>query len=231
MKSLMKMTFHVILRPAKQTVRIIGQDPSRRSRLGSFTAMRLRMTGVFSLMIIFSTWATPAAAADFDLTVRAGYLQLTESPVKSFYGGGFIFNPSISAEISPYFSIKAGWEGGYEQSADIGLYQESSNLIINAWELSCVFHYPGWKTLVPFIEAGLVSCGYRQEIDSAFIRRTVDNRTASYFAAAGVTYFAGSNIFFLAEFKYVPLKVRPFEIEVDLTGYRMLAGIGYRFSF
>ena len=191
----------------------------------------MKMTGVFSLMIIYSTWAMPAGAADFDLTVRAGYLHLTESPVKSVYGGGFIFNPSIAAELSPYFSIKAGWEGGYKQSADIGLYQESSNLILNALELSGVFHYPGWKPLIPFIEAGLVSCGYSQEIDSVFIRRTVDHRKSSYFAAAGITYFAGSDIFFLAEFKYVPLKVRPFDVEVDLTGYRLLAGIGYRFSF
>ncbi len=190
----------------------------------------MKMTGGSSLMIIFLALAIPAGAADFDLTIRAGYLQLTESPVKSVYGGGFIFNPSIAFKLSPYFSIKAGWEGGYNQSADIGLYQESSHLTLNAWELSGVFHYPGWKPLVPFIEAGLTNCGYRQEIDSSFIRRTVDHRKSSYFAAAGVTYFAGSGIFLLAEFKYLPLKVRPFDVEVDLTGYRILAGIGYRFS-
>jgi hypothetical protein len=211
MKSLMKMTPHVILRPLKQALRIL--------------------CGVSSLMIIFFALVLPASAADFNLTVRAGYLQPTEPPAKSVYGAGFIINPSLSVEISPYFSIQAAWEGGYQRSADIGLYQESSNLILNAWELSGIFHYPGWKPLVPYVKAGLISCGYRQDIDSAFIRRAVNHRSLSYSAAAGLKYYAGSNVFFLAELKYVPLKVRPFDVEVDLTGYRVLAGIGYRFSF
>lgn len=173
----------------------------------------------------------PAGAADFDLTFRAGYLQLTEPPVKSVYGGGFIINPSIAAGLSPYFSVKAGWEGGYQQDAEIGLYNESSTLYLNAWEISGIFRYPEWAPFIPFIEAGLGSYGCLQEIDSDFIRKKVDRHRISYFAAAGVSYVLGSRIFLLAEFKYVPLKVRPFDIEVDLTGYRMLAGIGYRFSF
>jgi hypothetical protein len=38
-------------------------------------------------------------------------------------------------------------------------------------------------------------------------------------------------LYLSAEVKSVPLKVRPFDINVDLGGIRILAGIGYQFWF
>jgi hypothetical protein len=37
-------------------------------------------------------------------------------------------------------------------------------------------------------------------------------------------------LFISAEIKHIPLKVQPFEIPVDLGGWRVLAGVGYRIS-
>jgi hypothetical protein len=47
----------------------------------------------------------------------------------------------------------------------------------------------------------------------------------------GLSFFLLSNSLCLnAEFKHVPLKVKPFDIEVDLSGIRFMVGIGYRFA-
>jgi hypothetical protein len=184
-----------------------------------------------NIVFIILMQVIPAVSADFDFSIQAGYLHLTDSVVKSAYGSGFFVRPALSLGFSPYFSLNAGYENGYRQSTEIGLYKETSTLYLNAWEFSCALRCPFWDRFVPFVEAGLGSYEYRQDIDSGFIRRQVNHQKISSFAAAGVTFFLGNSIFLSAGFKVVPLKVRPFDVEVDLTGYRVLAGIGYRFSF
>jgi len=39
------------------------------------------------------------------------------------------------------------------------------------------------------------------------------------------------NFFLAGEVKYIPLKVKPYEDEVDLSGIRCSGGIGYTFKF
>ena len=170
-------------------------------------------------------------AGDIKFSLQGGYLNFSDTVIGETYGNGWVYNPSLAVSLSPYVDLRAAYEGGYRQEAEIGLFREPSTLTLNAWEASAVLRYPGFRPWEVFLEAGLGSYGYTQDIQSEFIRKKADQRKTAAFAAAGITYIAGRNVFLTARIKYVSLKVRPFDIEVDLTGYRLLAGAGYRFSF
>ena len=47
----------------------------------------------------------------------------------------------------------------------------------------------------------------------------------------GLKFYPLENLFVAAEVRYIPLKVKPYEYEVDLGGIRYLAGLGFRFEF
>jgi len=47
--------------------------------------------------------------------------------------------------------------------------------------------------------------------------------------SGGIKFYPQKNVFLAVEFKYIPLKVQPYDVEVDLSGMRILGGIGFSF--
>ena len=88
------------------------------------------------------------------------------------------------------------------------------------------------KFVSPFVKFGYGSYSYQQTIESPYIAgHVVDGTKRSPGIGAGLGFFPVAFLFLSAELKYVPLKVKPFEEEVDLGGVRYLVGAGFRFAF
>jgi len=168
-------------------------------------------------------------ADDIVLGVQLGYRQLKDPGLKDIYGDGFVFNPYMNYFPQSNYGLEFAYEGGYKKDAPIGLFQEDSTLSISGFQLCGVIRYPIWK-LIPFFKAGIGYFSYRQDIQSEFTRLKVDHHKWATILGGGIRFNMYKGLFIAAEVKHIPLKVQPFEIPVDLGGWRVLAGIGYRIS-
>ena len=72
---------------------------------------------------------------------------------------------------------------------------------------------------------------YKQDIESEFIRNSVDHTKWTNVFAGGLILNLSRGLYLSAEVKTVPLRVMPFDREVDLSGVRVVGGIGSSFNF
>jgi len=59
----------------------------------------------------------------------------------------------------------------------------------------------------------------------------VDATKSTFFVAGGLKIYPMKNVYISAEVKYVPLKVKPIDDEVDLGGLRLMGGLGFTFGY
>jgi hypothetical protein len=55
----------------------------------------------------------------------------------------------------------------------------------------------------------------------------VDGTKSTFSGSAGIKFYPIKTLFLVIEARYVPLKVKPLEEEVDLGGLRLEGGIGF----
>ena len=169
-------------------------------------------------------------ASKLELGLRYGMRKVQDVVIKEIYGDGYVFNPYIRWMPHPFFAFEVAYEGGYAKEAPIGLFDENSTLSLTGWEICMVLHYR-FNRFDPYVRFGYANYHYKQEIDSEFLRQKVDHRKATSLIAGGlkVELFKGLNIG--GEVKYSPMKVQPFEVEVDLSGLRYMLSLSYEFNF
>lgn len=182
------------------------------------------------MMIIIILY--PAFLFSFSLQVGqfGGLRQVADAEIKKVYGPGLIHFSFAELDLNGII-MGAGYEGGYSKKGMIGLFNEPTTLTMHGYEI-----YVGYqiklRSFVPYCKAGFGSYSYKQTIESAYLTAfKVDHKQRAPLVAAGLKVFPGKHIFLAAEIKYVPLKVKPFEEEVDLSGLRWLAGLGFSFQF
>ena len=168
----------------------------------------------------------PAAETDIDLTLKFGSRQINDANLKEIYGNGYVIIPSLRVSIFPNFSIEAAYEGGYKKSGLVGLYQDESTLRISGLEVSGIFWYR-FSEFKPYIQLGAGYYFYRQDVDNEFVRYQVDHKNLGFILGGGLDIDLYKGLFFSIGAKYVQLEVRPFDMDVDLSGIRILAGIGW----
>jgi len=169
-----------------------------------------------------------AESSSFHLEVGGFYgtRQVIDSDIKNVYGSGMVYFPFLAVTWKGII-MGAGYEGGYSKSGKIGLYQETTTLKVNGFEV-----YVGYalriKNLAPYFRVGYGSYSYKQTIDSPYLSDfKVDSTKSTVTGSAGFKFFPIKNMFLAIEARYVPLKVKPLEEEVDLGGLRFEGGIGF----
>lgn len=191
---------------------------------------KLLPTGAVLLCLLF---LSPQAgeAVQFSLGLNAGYRFLNDVSLGEIYGDGYVYEPYIRYNPSFLYSLELSYEGGYKKSAPIGLFQEDSTLSVSGLQLSGIVGVPllRIRNVRTYFKIGIGYYFYKQDIDSGFVRHKVDHKKWTTVIGAGmnVNFFRG--LYLSAEVKSVPLKVRPFDINVDLGGLRILFGVGYQF--
>lgn len=175
----------------------------------------------------------PAGQYAFDLEAGAifGSRTVNDSEIKNTYGNGTFFFPYLALNLWKGLFVGAGYEGGYSKEAKIGLYEESSTLKVIGIEFFIGYELK-IKVISPFIKVGYGSFSYKQTIQSPYVKDyKVDDKKTTLTIDGGVKFYPVKNLFLAAEVKYVPLKVKPYEEEVDLGGLRYGGGIGFAFNF
>jgi len=169
------------------------------------------------------------AGVKFEAGFFYGARTVRDPDIKTVYGNGTAYFPYVAAEVWKGLFLGAGYEGGYSRDGRIGLYQEPTTLKATGFE---VFVGYAFKIGIasPYLKAGFGSYSYKQTIDSPYLQEfRVDHKKSAWTLAGGIKLFPIDKAFLAVELKYVPLKVRPFEDDVDLGGWRYQGGIGFRF--
>ncbi|MBS3819973.1 outer membrane beta-barrel protein [bacterium] len=187
------------------------------------------LKGAVSVLMIL-LWSSFIQAADLKLGLRGGYRQLKDSNLKNIYGNGNVYVPYVSYFPSEFYGLELSYEGGYSKEAPIGLFDEQSTLSVQGLQLCGVLRYRVGQ-FVPYFKFGGACFFYKQDIESEYIRRNVDHHKWTTVVGAGVEWKLFSLLSLAAEWESIPLKVKPFDVEVDLGGSRFLLGLGMAFSF
>jgi len=187
------------------------------------------MKKIYPFIICFLLLPVAVYAIDFSFGFQAGLRTVSDSAIKDVYGNGTCFFPYAAVNIFKGFTIGAGYELGYSRSGTIGLYEEKTTLKVTGIQAFVGFQFP-LSVVRPYIFVGYGSFSYTQTVDSP-AAQTVDATKSTFFAAGGIKFYPVKNVYIAAEAKYVPLKVKPIEDEVDLSGLRLTGGLGFTFGY
>jgi len=189
----------------------------------------LRMNFFIMFLFLLMVPMVPAAGTDLDLTLKFGTRQVNDANMKEIYGNGFVFLPSVCISVFPNFSVQAAYEGGYKKSGMVGLYQDESTLRISGMEISTILWYR-FSSFKPYFQLGGGYYFYRQDVENDFVRFQVDHKKVGFILGGGVDIDLYKGLFLSLGIKYVQLEVQPFDVPVDLSGIRILGGIGWGFK-
>lgn len=184
----------------------------------------MKKTILFLLLAGTLALALPAVKIDLGLLYSAR--TVSDDAIKDVYGSGGVYFPYAAVNVWKGLGFGLGYEGGYDRDGKIGLYQEDTSLKVGGVELFALYRRDFGK-LSPYAKLGIGSYSYEQVVSG---QSKVDDSKVAPNLAAGLRYYAGKGLFLAAEIKYVPLKVNPLGEEVDLSGLRFGAGVGYSFE-
>ncbi len=190
--------------------------------------MNIKKTAAALALILITS---SAAYSEIHLGFRAGRRTVFDDNIKQVYGDGMVYLPFVrlTSAQSP-LGLEFAYEGGYSRTAPIGIFQENSTFSVSGLEASAILtHRIG--ILTPYLKLGIGYYTYKQDIDSEFVRKNIGNSQQVILAGGGLDIQLPRGFYITSEFKYMPWKVISDNREINLGGYRFLAGIGYSFNF
>ncbi len=190
--------------------------------------MNIKKTAAALVLLLFTS---SAAYSKIHLGFRLGRRTVFDENIKQVYGDGTIYLPFVrlTSSQSP-MGLELSYEGGYSRTAPIGIFQENSTLSVSGVEASA-FVTRRFGMLTPYLKVGIGYYTYKQDIDSEFIRRNIGNSQQVMLVGGGLDIQLFRGFYVTSEFKYVPFMIISDNRQVNLGGYRFLAGIGYSFNF
>lgn len=175
--------------------------------------------------------ALQAPAMDLRVGCALGTRSVDDERLREAYGPGTVYFPYAALSFWKGAAVGAGLETGYSKEANLGLYKEASSLKIQGFEIFALYQVK-FDALHPYLKAGYGFYSYSQTLDSPIAPLfKVDARQGAPILAGGFNLHMTEGLYLSGEVKYVPLKVKPFDEEVDLGGLRYLLGLGYAFKF
>lgn len=188
----------------------------------------MRRTAIFAVL-----WALVAGVSFAGIRLEVGALLGTRTvrsaAIKEVYGNGTMFFPYAAIHAWKGLFLGAGYEGGYSKTGAIGIYDETATLKVTGFEF-----FAGYEQAVgmisPFLRAGYGSYSFRQSVNSAIHEANIiDSTKGTFVLAGGLKLSLSGSLSLVGEAKYVPLKVKPLDSEVDLGGMRYSAGLCLKF--
>jgi hypothetical protein len=189
------------------------------------TFLRLVLLLFLSVIVVQAAQATQVGFG-----LNYGFRHVEDGVIQSTYGNGTVYVPYFRLTPLRNLGIEIAYEGGYKKSGTVGFYEENSTLSVTGWEFSGILYLP-IRPLMGYIKFGMAYYSYKQDIESDFIRDPVNNKKWTNVFGAGAIMPLTQGLYLSFEVKTVPLRVFPFDREVDLSGVRVVGGIGYSFNF
>lgn len=170
-----------------------------------------------------------AYSVEPEIGITYGGRSVSDNQIKDEYGSGTVYFPYVALNIWKGLTIGAGYEGGYKKDGTLGIYNEKATIKVTGVEFFVAYQLK-LKKFVPYVKLGYGSYSYKQTVESQFVD-DVDDKKSTITLSGGFKYYIIKGFYAGGELRYVPLKVKPVDIEVDLSGLRFSIGIGYTFKF
>lgn len=174
------------------------------------------------------------AAAGAGIGVRfgawVGPQKINDPKIRAVYGETETVLPYLELVIVRGLTVGAGYEFGYDRTGRIGPYDYPTSLRMAGWNAFLGYEIR-LESLALFARAGLGIYEYTQTIDNPYVTdMPVNARKTGGVFAAGLKYYPLDVFFIGFEARYVFLKVKPYDSEVDLGGWRFAGGAGFAFG-
>lgn len=192
--------------------------------------MQRTWTRLVSFLFLSGIFIQTGQATQISLGLNYGFRHVEDGVIQKTYGNGSVYAPYLRLIPFRNLGIEVAYEGGYKKSGTVGIYEENSTLSVSGWEFSGILYLP-IRPLVGHIKFGMAYYSYKQDIESDFIRLPVDHKKWTNVFGVGASLMLSRGFYISAEVKTVPLRVMPYDREVDLSGVRVVGGIGYSFNF
>jgi len=195
-----------------------------------FCTMNWKMKRCLIFIVLLAAMRSATfPAIHIEAGVLFGTRSVNNTDIKAVYGSGTVFFPYAAVHLWKGFFVGVGYEGGYSRSGKIGIYKEPTTLKVTGMEVFVGYQF-SVDMVSPFLRAGYGSYSFKQVIDSPFHTEDgVDKTQGTVTLAGGLKLFLTGHFFLAGEVRYVPLKVMPYKVEVDLGGMRFTAGMGLKF--
>ena len=181
------------------------------------------------LILLVALGGVAMATIRFEVGALGGTRTVNSADIKAVYGNGMVYFPYLAVHVWKGLFFGAGYEGGYSRKGMIGIYEEPTTLRVAGFE-AFVGYEIGAGSVSPYIKAGYARYSYKQTIESPFVGdQAVNANTWTPTLGGGLKISLSPNFFMAGEVRFVPLKVKPYEDEVDLSGMRYTAGFGLKF--
>jgi len=175
------------------------------------------------------------AASSFALTIQAGALfglrKVNDAKIEAAYKDGEVYCPYL--EIGPWknLTFSLGYEGGYRETALLGLFQSRAVLSVTGIEFLVGYEHK-IASVALYAKTGYALYFYKQIVqDESVTDYVVHSSRSTFVLKGGIKIYPWKFLFAALEIKYVPLTVKPYDYEVDLGGMRYLVGLGVSFDY
>jgi hypothetical protein len=169
----------------------------------------------------------PLKGFEIESGIALGFRTINNKEVRDIYGNDSIYIPHFELNIYRGFFMGVCYEGDYSASGQLGIYGETSTLEIRGIDVYAGFRL-NLEKLYPYIKVGAGFYSYKQTITSEYRDFEISGNKATITLATGLKYFPFEDIFIFSEVKYIPLKVKPLDVQVDFGGIHLQIGIGLR---
>ncbi len=171
--------------------------------------------------------AGSASALDWRVEGGAGWRSLNEPGIRRTYG------TSVAVPFGFDLILRSGWEAGLRfewaptREGALGIYASAARFHLLGLEAAVSRELrPGVVGLYARAGAGLYH--YRQTVDYAYVQDyKVDRFAPGAVIAAGLRVYPWPFLYLAADAKYVILGVSPYDVSVDLGGWRLGGSLGF----
>jgi hypothetical protein len=173
------------------------------------------------------------AAIGLRAGVWYGTQQVNDPKIEAAYGAGetFVAFPCLEFHFGSGWTLAAGYELGYNRSTVMGPYDYPATLKMSGAALLAGYEFRTGRAAI-FALGGVGQYAYTQTVANPSVTdRPVDARQLAGIAAAGVRVYPADVFYVGLEARYVFLKVKPYDITVDLGGWRIAVGAGLALNF
>jgi len=184
--------------------------------------MKTRALTVIFLLLAFPS-VLPSQARKFYMEAKGGYFMPTEEAFKEIYGSNVCWGGEIGTLLSRYFGIWAGVDY-YSKMGKLTFTGEDTKLRIAPILVGGKLYIPISKHRL-YLGAGV---GYFQYKESNAIE-VIKKGDIGFVGKAGLVLRFGAAFLFDLQGSYTYCKVKPGELEADLGGLLLGAGIGFQF--
>lgn len=180
------------------------------------------------LILLDTNQLVSADKLTLDFGCTFGLRTLNNSDLKQIYSNGTNIYPSLNLNMHGLI-IGIAYETGFKREGVIGIYQEPASLSVSGPEFFLGYELDLGK-FAPYIKAGYGLYSYNQKISSEYLADfPVKGTKGGISFGGGFKIFPIKKLFISVEARYNQVKVKPYDVEVDVGGLKLNGGLGLRF--